>query len=155
MGPDLASRSSGPAAGGLPNQLGVKGWWSGGRWGIERYLYTLHRLTGIGLVLYLIAHILVTSTRALGQASWEASMARVSGPVFEIGEFAVFAAFALHGLNGIRLILVELGVAVGRPIEPVYPYKTSVGRQRPLAIVAMLAAGVAIIAGGMDFFFLH
>ncbi len=106
---------------GRPNRLGISGWVAGGRWGFERYLYTLHRVTGLGLLTYFVLHILVTSSRALGQASWERAMASVGGPVFKVGEYLVFAAFAFHALNGIRLFLVELGVGIGRPIEPVYP----------------------------------
>ena len=37
---------------GHPNRLGLKGWVAGGRWGPDRYLYTLHRVTGLGLLLY-------------------------------------------------------------------------------------------------------
>lgn len=140
---------------GHPNRLGVTGWLGGGRWGFERYLYSLHRLTGLGLLLYFIAHIVVTSSKALGREAWERSMSRVSGPVFTLGEYLVFAAFALHGLNGIRLILIELGIAVGKPIEPVYPYRTSLLVQRPLALGAMLLAGGLIVVGGLDFFVLH
>lgn len=140
---------------GHPNRLGIWGWLGGGRWGAERYLYTLHRVTGLGLLAYFLLHVIVTSSRAFGSSAWEAAMARVSGPVFVVGEFLVFAAFALHGLNGIRLVLVELGWAIGKPIEPVYPYRTSVDEQRPLAIGIMLLAGLLIVAGGFDFFVLH
>ena len=146
-----ATRSPRLPAPGYPNQLGVKGWLTGGRWGFERYLYTLHRVTGVGLVLYFLAHIIVTSSRALGQASWDAAMRRVGGPVFGFAEYLVFAAFALHGLNGLRLLLVELGFAVGRPIEPIYPYRTSVGKQRPLAIIAMILAAALLVMGGLGF----
>jgi len=139
---------------GHPNRLGVWGWLGGGRWGYERYLYALHRITGLGLLAYFLLHIVVTSSRALGQASWEAAMAKVTGPLFVLGEFLVFAAFAFHAVNGLRLVLVELGFAVGKPFEPVYPYKTSVDVQRPLAIVAMLLAAVLVVLGGLDFFVL-
>jgi succinate dehydrogenase / fumarate reductase cytochrome b subunit len=148
---EKATRSPQLPAPGYPNQLGVKGWLAGGRWGFERYLYTLHRATGVGLLLYFLIHIFVTSSRALGQASWEGAMRSVSGPIFSFAEYLVFAAFAIHGLNGIRLLLVELGFAVGRPIEPVYPYRTSVGRQRPLAIIVMLLAAVLLVMGGLNF----
>jgi len=47
---------------GYPNRLGVWGWLGGGRWGVERYLYTLHRVTGLGLLAYFVMHILLTST---------------------------------------------------------------------------------------------
>ena len=100
---------------GHPNRLGIWGWLGGGRWGFERYLYTLHRLTGLGLLLYFLLHIFVTSSRAFGPEAWAASMGRVSGPLFIVGEFLVFAAFAFHACNGVRLVLVELGLAIGKP----------------------------------------
>jgi succinate dehydrogenase / fumarate reductase, cytochrome b subunit len=136
---------------GHPNRLGVWGWLGGGRWGFERYLYTLHRLTGLGLLFYFLLHIFVTSARALGQDAWAVSMGRVSGGVFVIGEFLVFAAFAFHAFNGIRLALIELGFAIGKPIEPIYPYRTSVHEQRPLAMAVMVLAGVVLAAGGYNF----
>jgi succinate dehydrogenase / fumarate reductase cytochrome b subunit len=137
-----------------PNRLGIRGWVAGGRWGYERYLYTLHRVTGVGLVAYFVLHIVVTSSRALGPEAWDRAMGAVSGPVFTIGEYLVFAAFAFHAVNGIRLAIIELGYAVGRPIEPVYPYATSVGRQRRLARAVLMIAAVIALWGGLDFFVL-
>jgi len=132
------------------NRLGLWGWLGGGRWGVERYAYILHRITGLGILLYFLMHIVVTSLRATGTYLW------IEGgyfhqPIFKIGEFLVFAAFAYHACNGIRLVLVELGFAVGRPIEPVYPYKTSLGVQRPLLILMMILAAVFFILGGYEF----
>jgi len=135
-----------------PNRLGVVGWGMGGRWGMERYLYTIHRITGLGLAAYFLLHILVTTARAFGQESWEKWMGFLHHPVFKIAEFLVFAAFAVHGLNGIRLVLVELGYAVGRPEEPVYPYSSSLHVQRPLMFVMMGAAAILIALGGYDLF---
>jgi succinate dehydrogenase / fumarate reductase, cytochrome b subunit len=139
---------------GRPNRLGIWGWLGGGRWGAERYLYTLHRLTGLGLLAYFLLHIFVTSARAFGPAAWQMSMSRVQGPLFTLGEYAVFCAFAIHALNGIRLVVIELGLGVGKPIEPVYPYRTSVDVQRPLALGVMLVAAVLVVLGGLDFFVL-
>lgn len=136
---------------GHPNRLGVRGWVGGGRWGYERYLYSLHRLTGLGLLAYFLMHIFVTSTRAIGPDTWKQTMDAVSGPIFTVGEYLVFAAFAFHAVNGVRLALLEHGFGVGRPIEPVYPYATSVGRQRPLALAVMVLAGLIAIWGGIDF----
>jgi succinate dehydrogenase / fumarate reductase, cytochrome b subunit len=136
---------------GRPNRLGLKGWLAGGRWGFERYLYTLHRLTGLGLLAYFILHIGVTSSRAFGQNAWATAMGQVKGPLFTVGEYLVFAAFAFHAVNGVRLALVELGFAIGRPIEPVYPYRTSVNEQRPLAIGVMILAAILAIVGGIGF----
>lgn len=135
------------------NRLGVWGWLGGGRYGPERYAYALHRLTGMGLLLYLLMHIVLTAARVFGEATWRAAMAAVAHPVFKAGEFLVFAAFAYHALNGIRLILVELGIGLGQPAVPIYPYVSSVRRQRPLLIGCMILAAVLLFLGGLDLFF--
>jgi succinate dehydrogenase / fumarate reductase cytochrome b subunit len=135
-----------------PNRLGIRGWIGGRNAGFERWMYLLHRVSGLGLLAYFVMHIFVTSARALGPESWGQAMAAVSGPVFEIGEYLVFAAFAFHAVNGIRLHFVELGFLIGRPIEPIYPYATSVGRQRWLSMTVLAVAFVIVVFGGYSFF---
>jgi succinate dehydrogenase / fumarate reductase cytochrome b subunit len=137
---------------GHPNRLGIKGWVAGGRWGPDRYLYVLHRLTGLGLLLYFVAHIFVTSSRALGQGRWESAMGAVTGPLFVFGEYLIFVAFAFHAVNGLRLALAEVGIGTGSPIEPVYPYKTSLDSQRPWVIVGLLLIAALVAVGTLDFF---
>ncbi len=134
------------------NKIGLWGWLGGGRWGFERYLYTLHRITGLGMLLYFCLHIFVTSSRVFGLDAWEKWMGTFESPLFMVGEFLVFVAFAFHALNGIRLILIELGFSVGKAEEPVYPYKSSLNVQRPLMVVLMIVAAVLVAAGGYDLF---
>jgi succinate dehydrogenase / fumarate reductase cytochrome b subunit len=132
------------------NRLGIWGWLGGGRWGAERYAYILHRLTGLGILLYFLMHVVVTSLRATGTYLWVEGQF-LHQPIFKLGEYLVFAAFAYHACNGIRLVLVELGFAVGKPIEPIYPYKTSLGVQRPLLVIMMILTVVFLAAGGYSF----
>lgn len=136
------------------NRLGLWGWLGGGRWGLERYAYILHRLTGLAILLYFLMHIVVTSLRAWGIYLWTEG-ALLHKPVFRIGEYLVFLAFAYHACNGIRLVLVELGFAVGKPIEPVYPYRTSLNVQRPLLVLMMLAAAALVAAGSFELLRAH
>ena len=135
---------------GHDNRLGVWGWLGGGRWGVERYAYILHRLTGLGILLYLLMHTVVTSLRVKGIYLWTEG-GFFHRPIFRLGEFMVVAAFAFHAFNGLRLVLVELGFAVGVPIEPIYPYQTSVNVQRPLLIAVMLLAFIFLAVGGYNF----
>ena len=134
------------------NRLGLIGWAVGGKWGLERYLYALHRITGLGMLLYLFLHIFVTASRVYGRNAWETWMGIFKSDVFAFGEFLVFAAFAFHAVNGIRLILIELGFWVGKPEDPVYPYRSSLNSQRPLMVVAMIITCVLVVAGGYEFF---
>ncbi len=143
------------ASKGHPNRLGIWGWLGGGRWGAERYLYTLHRVTGLGILAYFLLHILVTSSRVFGEASWQRAMGAVSGFPFKVGEYLVFLAFAFHAINGLRLGIIELGFGVGRPIEPVYPYKTSLDVQRPIAIGVLVLAAVLVVMGTLNFWVLE
>ncbi|MBN2569873.1 MAG: succinate dehydrogenase [Deltaproteobacteria bacterium] len=132
------------------SHLGITGWAVGGRWGLERYLYTLHRITGLGILLFFMIHIFESSTRLLGMEIWNTVMGFMEHPIFKTGEALVIIGFAFHATNGIRLILIELGFAVGKAEEPVYPYKSSINVQRPLTIVMLVISILLIVAGGYD-----
>lgn len=134
------------------NYLGIKGWIYGGNYGLERYLYILHRISGIGLIVYLLLHIFVTAARLNGAAAWEATMSATSGLAFKFGEYVLMAGGIFHATNGLRLILLELGQFIGKPQRQEYPYVTSVQRQRPVMLVLMLLAAVLIVFSGFDFF---
>ena len=136
----------------LKNNLGLLGWLGGGRYGFDRYAYTLHRLSGLGILAYFIMHIFVTGARLGGPEQWESRMKFFGSPIFKVGEFLVVLAFAYHAINGIRLILVELGYMLGRPGLPSYPYSYSTMRQKPLLVVVMVIAVVLMIIGGADFY---
>jgi succinate dehydrogenase / fumarate reductase, cytochrome b subunit len=138
----------------LPNHLGLIGWLSGGRYGLERYAYTLHRLTGLGLLLYFILHIFVTGTRLGGPEAWQQTMDKMATPWFKFGEFLIFVCFAFHALNGVRLALSELGFMLTKPARPIFPYRSCVIKQRPLFIAIMVAAAAVILLGGADFYLL-
>ncbi|HNQ78624.1 MAG TPA: hypothetical protein PK747_06270 [Acidobacteriota bacterium] len=131
------------------NRLGILGWLGKGKWGLERYLYILHRLTGLAILFYFMMHIFVTSLRAYGIYLWTEGNF-FHQPIFRIGEFLVFAAFAFHAFNGLRLVFVELGFAVGKPIEPIFPYETCISKQRPLLVVMMLLSAVLFAMGGYE-----
>ncbi|HPN33473.1 MAG TPA: succinate dehydrogenase [bacterium] len=139
----------------LKNKLGLLGWLGGGRYGMERYAYALHRLTGLGLLTYFILHIFVTGTRIAGPQAWQQTMQSFSTPWFKFGEFLIFVCFAYHGLNGLRLGITELGLMLGKPARPIYPYRSSVLRQRPFFVVVMILVAAMIVIGGTDFYLLN
>ena len=136
-----------------PNRLGVKGWAYAGRYTFERYLYLGHRLSGLGLIAYMVLHIIETANRMRGEQAWAGLMALFASPPFKVIEYLLFAAAVFHALNGVRLLLTELGFFLGKPKEPVYPYSTSVMRHRPLTYVIMALAGLIMLLGGSSFFF--
>jgi len=130
---EAASKGKAP----LQNRLGIKGWAWAGHYKIERYLYTLHRLTGFGLLAYAALHLVANGSRLWGEGSWESTMNFLSNPGFKVGEYLVMAAFIIHALNGGRLMLQHLGFTLGKPKPPVYPYVDAMRRRRPLVWVLL------------------
>jgi succinate dehydrogenase / fumarate reductase cytochrome b subunit len=132
------------------NRLGLLGWAFGGWYGPERYAFTLQRITGLSILLYLVMHVFVTAPRLWGHGAWESIMSQVDNPLFKLGEYALFCAVAIHAMNGLRLILSELGFALPHPEPPEYPYPTCLDKQRPLFYAFMALAMVAVLMGGVD-----
>jgi succinate dehydrogenase / fumarate reductase cytochrome b subunit len=121
------------------NYLGIRGWIWAGNYKLERSLYLFHRITGLGLLLFLIFHLVITTVfRVQGRDVWETTMAFFSNPWFKAGEYLVCIAFAYHALNGLRLILQELGFALGKPEPPVYPYRDSLSRKRYRTLIMLV-----------------
>ncbi|MDD5095508.1 MAG: hypothetical protein PHV74_14200 [Dehalococcoidia bacterium] len=129
----------------LPNRLGIKGWVWAGRYTWERYLYTLHRVTGLGMLLFITIHMGINGVRLGGQNDWTDVMDFMDNPVFKVGEFLVVAAFIFHAINGGRLILQHLGFTLGKPKPPIYPYVDAMRGHRSLMWVVLFAAAAIAI----------
>jgi succinate dehydrogenase / fumarate reductase cytochrome b subunit len=138
------------------NHLGIGGWIWAGNYKLERYLYILHRVTGLGILLFLLLHLTMTTVfRIQGKDVWEATMSMLHNPWFKFGEYLVVVALIYHALNGLRLILQELGFLMGKPIPPIYPYRDSLRKKRPwtmamigIILILCLVFFYDFIAGG-------
>jgi len=70
------------------------------------FAWLLHRLTGVGLVVYLVIH--VWGLKALTDpATFNSLIAKYHSPIFKIGEFALLVGVAYHALNGLRIVLID------------------------------------------------
>jgi len=137
----------------LPNSLGIRGWVWAGRYGPERVAYILHRITGLALIIYLPAHLVVTGLRLFGPGPWEVFIRFSETPVMRFFEFLLMAAFLYHATNGIRLLLTEFfGLSIGKPAHPTIPPTTSLKRQKPFNIVLIILGAALIVLAFLDFF---
>jgi succinate dehydrogenase / fumarate reductase cytochrome b subunit len=124
---------------------------------LERFGMMLHRATGLGLLLYLIFHLVVTNAILGGRVFFADIMGMLSNPATHIGEIVVVGAVGFHGINGIRLVLIGLGVISGRPHRPDFPYKApslnnaekgALWTAFGIGVVSVLFASFFILMGG-------
>ncbi len=94
------------------NRAGITGWFKTKEYALEKTLYILHRITGLGIVAFLLAHFY--------SVGWHPGY---------WGDVILGILVTFHVANGIRLILVELGWAVGKPLAVKKP------SQRPISII--------------------
>lgn len=93
---------------------GVLGWFDLHRRGLGSLAFALNRLTGLGLVVYLVIHLVVLSLLAQGPNAWDDFVRLARSPLFLLLDIVLFAGILIHGLNGIRVTLVGLGIGVSR-----------------------------------------
>lgn len=104
------------------NKEGIKGMANPGRYGIERVAYWLMRITGLGLLAYLIGHIYETSSILNGKEAWDAMLQLTQTTEGHIILTLVIGMCVFHTANGIRVMLGHGGIGVGKPARPDYPY---------------------------------
>ncbi len=82
---------------------------------VGMWAWILHRLTGLGLVLYIFIHIVLMSSSLLrGQQAFDAMLRLLMRhPFFEVLDRLLLGAVLYHGFNGIRILLFDLGVGIG------------------------------------------
>lgn len=77
------------------------------RGAIGQWSWVLHRITGLGVVLFLFLHVIDTSWAVFDPVSYEHAIASYQSPLFTIGEFALVACVVYHALNGLRIALMD------------------------------------------------
>ena len=84
------------------------------RGGIGQWSWVLHRLTGVGVLLFLLFHILDTALVMVGPDLYNKVIAIYRLPLFGLSEIGLFAAVLYHSLNGIRIVVIDFWPASTR-----------------------------------------
>lgn len=70
------------------------------------FAWAMHRITGIGLVVYLIIH--VWGLKSLSDPeTFNALIAKYHSPIYKVGEFLLLVGVAYHAMNGLRIVLID------------------------------------------------
>ena len=76
------------------------------------FAHAVHRLTGLIICVYLLAHIVVIGQAAFNRQGFDWLMATLHQPVYLVLDLLLFGAVAFHGLNGCRLMLLDLAIGL-------------------------------------------
>ena len=116
------------------------------RWGdvrgrhIGMVAYSLNRITGLGLVVYLYLHLFVLSLLTGGPSAWEPFIKLARSPLFLGLDVFLLAGILIHGLNGVRVALTGFGVGVRAQ-------KTAFAAFMFVAAVALILSALKIFEG--------
>lgn len=91
--------------------------------------FLLHRLTGLGVLLFLAIHILDTATVYFFPALYEHAIAIYRTTLFGIAEIGLVFAVLYHGANGIRIAIFDW-----------FPQLWTIERQRKAAVATLIGA---------------
>ena len=78
------------------------------RGGMNYLAWALHRLTGLGVFLFLGIHIVETFMIVLGPQAYNDAITTYNTPVFRVMEVALLFAVLYHAINGIRVTIQDL-----------------------------------------------
>ena len=67
----------------------------------------MHRLTGLGILVFLFAHVIDTSLIGWAPAAYDAAVALYRNTIFRIGEILLFGAVVYHSVNGLRIVIID------------------------------------------------
>ncbi len=101
-----------------------------GREGMWSWL--LHRITGLGILAFLLIHVVDTALVIYWPDFYDTSLELYRHPLFRVSELAIFFAVLFHSLNGLRIVVQDF-------------WPLAMLRQRQLAYAAAALTAIAMI----------
>ncbi len=74
---------------------------------LGQWSWVLHRISGLGVVLFLTLHVIDTSWAVFYPQLYVEAIATYQTPLFTIGEFGLVACVVYHALNGLRIAIID------------------------------------------------
>ncbi len=72
-----------------------------------QWSWLLHRITGLGVLLFLLVHIVDITLLGFGPAVYNDAVAVFSTDAIRVVSVALIASVVFHAFNGIRIILID------------------------------------------------
>lgn len=103
--------------------------------------WILHRVTGLGLAIYLFMHIWVIHHISQGRQAFNEVMSVVQAPLFHFLEVGLLACVLFHAINGVRVVMIDYAGAADKG-----PHKTWVWVVLAITAVFTVLGGIPMIS---------
>lgn len=103
------------------------------------WAFLLHRLSGLGLALFLPLHFTLLAQALDGAAALDRWLSATDMPIFKLAEWGLVVLLSLHLAGGVRLLLIEFAAWSG-------PRKNWIAGALGFAAAAGMAFALALIA---------
>lgn len=74
---------------------------------LGQWSWALHRVAGLGTLLFLMLHVVDTSWAIFYPELYTQAIRLYQSPLFTVGEFALVACVVYHALNGFRIVIFD------------------------------------------------
>jgi len=108
--------------------------------GVDRLARLGHRISGLGVVLFFLMHVVDTSFVYFWPQGYERTLRLFQSPFFLVGEIVLVVAVIYHGINGLRTALTDWSPHLRRHRQAL-----TLGA---FGLAALLAIPAVIIMGG-------
>lgn len=72
-----------------------------------QWSWLFHRVTGVGIILFLFAHVIDTAVVGWGPEAYNRVVAVYENPFVRVLEYALVVAVLFHAINGLRIMVVD------------------------------------------------
>lgn len=79
-----------------------------------QWSWVLHRVTGVGIILFLFAHVVDTALVGWGPEAYNKVVAVYHNPFIRLLELALVGMVIYHALNGVRIMLIDFFPGLSR-----------------------------------------
>ena len=95
---------------GVRGERPLQAWFDVRKRNLGSWAFAINRLTGMGLIVYLVLHLIVLSTLLQGEQGWDKFLEIARSPFFLAFDIVLIFGILFHGLNGIRVALIGMGI---------------------------------------------
>ena len=76
------------------------------------WTWILHRVTGLGILLFLVIHVVETGIIIYSPEFYDTALGLYKNPLFRLAELAIFFAVLYHAVNGTRIVFQDFWPAL-------------------------------------------